>query len=215
MKRSENGGGDCGFRIIAGAEPGSAKTLRQIEAATDHLARLQEILLEMLCDKAAPAFRPGPQPSPEMPAASLSRPALDQLARDLGEPPLRDHPDLPRRGLQIVGGWDLPAGPARPATPPLRSRIDQHLRLCLDATSNRVAVEQRGAMRWQRLGLDARKDGHGGITLDRAALERLAGPLSPGLARFLRAGPAPASVPAPAQTPDHPAAPPPPCREEG
>ena len=53
------------------------------------------------------------------------------------------------------------------------------------------------------------------ITLDRAALERLAGPLSPGLARFLRAGPAPASVPAPAQTPDHPAAPPPPCREEG
>ena len=202
MKRSENGGGDRKLRIIPGTEPGNGETLRQIEAATDHLARLQEILLEMLCDEAAPAFRSGPQLSPQIPAASLSRPALDQLARDLGDPPLRDHPNLPRSGLQIVGARDLPAGPARPATLPLRPRIDQHLRLRLDAASNRVTVEHLSDMRWRRLGLYARKDGHGGITLDGAALERLAGPLSPRLARFLQA--APTRSPAP-----------PPCPEEG
>lgn len=210
MTRSENGRGGPDCRTAPGTEADMAETLRRIETATDHLARLQQILLEMLRDDGASAPAPAPRPpanmaranvaSANIPALHLSRLALDQLACALGDPPLHNRPDLPRRGLQLVSGRDFPAAPA---PLPLSSRIDRHLRLRLGGASNQVAVERLSGMRWQPLDLHGRKDGHGGVTLDLAALERLAGPVSPQLTRFLRPSSSPIVPPAP------------PCIDEG
>ena len=210
MTRSENGRGGPDCRTAPGTEADRNETRRRIETATDHLARLQQILLEMLCDEGAPVpvlaprsaanMAPANMAAANLPAAHLSRLVLDQLACALGDPPLHNRPDLPRRGLQLVGGRDLPA---EPAPLPLSSRIDQHLRLRLGGASNRVAVERLSGMRWQPLDLHGRKDGHGGVTLDLAALERLAGPVSPQLTRFLRPSSSPIVPPAP------------PCIDEG
>lgn len=112
----------------------------------------------------------------------------------LAIPPLHNRPDPPRRGLQLVGGRDLRAAPS---ALPLPSRIDRHLRLRLGGAANRVAVERLSGMRWQPLDLYGRRNGHGGVTLDLAALERLAGPVSPPLARVFRPGAAPVGPPAP------------------
>lgn len=183
MTRSDNGSDDREPLT----EPGDAldrdAARHRIEAATCHLARLQEILLEMLGSDGAAAT--APPPGPAIPAARLSRPALDLLAHSLGDPPLRNRPGLRRRGLQLVASRDRPAGPD---TPPLqlRLRIDRNLRLCLDGASNQVAIEHLAGMYWRELELCGQKDGHGGVTLNPAALERIAGPLSPRLTRLLQ-----------------------------
>lgn len=124
MTRSENGRGGPKPLTEPGIEPGSQsgiqsgpdEGLRRIEAATDHLGRLQQILLEML--RSDGTLGPVPQLTPDMPAAQLSRPALDRLARNLGDPPLRNGADQPRRGLRLVGGHDVQAAPDHPDTPP-------------------------------------------------------------------------------------------------
>lgn len=194
MTRSQNGRGDPTPLTAPGTRPGSDQSRHRIEAATDHLGRLQQILLEMLCNDSPAA--PAPPTSLNPPVACLSRAVLDQLARSLGDPPLRNRPGLPQRGLRLVAGRDMPAGSG---AAPLRLRIDRHLRLCLDGTSDQVAIEYLDGMRWRRLELCGQKDRHGGITLAPAALERLAGPLSPWLTRLLQ--------PVPNAASDHPAAP--------
>lgn len=217
MTRSENGRGDptplTAPRKTPGTrsgtepdtEPDRDQTQRRIAAATDDLARLQQILLEILCNDRPAA--PLPPRSLNLPVATLSRTVLDQLAHAMGDPPLRNRPDLPQRGLRLVAGRDMPAGSGSGSgTPPLRLRIDRHLRLCLDGASNQVAVERLTGMRWQGLELCGQKDGHGGVTLALAALERLAGPLSPWLTRLLQ--PMPDAIPDPDPRL-------PPCPEEG
>lgn len=109
----------------------------------------------------------------------LSRQVLDRLARNLNEPPLRDQPQIQRRGLRLAGRDAAAAGP-------LYLRIDRHLRLCFDGNSNTVGIERRVGADWQRIALDAVKDGMGGVDLDLNELERQAGPLSPALWRILR-----------------------------
>ncbi len=209
MTRSENGRGDPPPLTALGEKPDRDQTLRRIEAATDHLGRLQQIMLEMLRSDspAAPAPAPAPPISPNLPlnlpVMSLSRQMLDQLALALGDPPLRDRAGLPQRGLRLVAGRDMPAG-SGPA--PLWLRIDRHLRLRLDPASNQVAIERLVGMHWQPLPLCGHKDGQGGITLAPAALIGLAGPLSPWLARLLQPGPAPDATPSATL---------PPCPEEG
>lgn len=116
MTRSENGRGDPPPLTALGEKPDRDQTLRRIEAATDHLGRLQQIMLEMLRSDspAAPAPAPAPPISPNLPlnlpVMSLSRQMLDQLALALGDPPLRDRAGLPQRGLRLVAGRDMPAG---------------------------------------------------------------------------------------------------------
>lgn len=109
----------------------------------------------------------------------LSRQVLDRLARNLDEPPLRDQPQVPRRGLRLTGQDGAVAQP-------LYLRIDRHLRLCFDGNSNIVGIERRVGTDWQRIALSAVKDGMGGVDLDLNELERQAGPLSPALWRILR-----------------------------
>lgn len=108
----------------------------------------------------------------------ISRRMLVELAVGLGETPLHARP-CARRGLHLVGG-------ARRGTPvPLYLRLDRHVRLPLDCGSNSLEIERRLGGRWHRTGLRAIKDGMGGIGIDIAMLERLAGPFSPELRRAL------------------------------
>lgn len=201
MNGSDDSTGELRLRIIADQD--SRAFRRNMRAAMDRLTRLEEIMLEMLCAGAAGAapFRPDaaeshPSERP-VPAGcgtiagrdprhgALSRKMLDDLARHHGQPPLC--------GLWLIeGGAACPAsarGRRQAAPPPLYLRIDRHLRLCLEASANRVGVEHLDGTHWRDLDLAARKDGRGGVALDPAALERRAGPLSPELRRMLRLRP--------------------------
>ncbi|MDF3852691.1 hypothetical protein ACDP63_12860 [Paracoccus sp. P2] len=115
----------------------------------------------------------------------ISRRMLVELAVGLGETPLHAHPSA-KRGLRLVGS----ARKGRPV--PLYLRLDRHLRLPLDCGSNSLEIERRLGGRWHRTGLRAIKDGMGGIQIDIAMLEQLAGPFSPELRRILTLDPRPA-----------------------
>ncbi len=117
----------------------------------------------------------------------ISRRMLDELAIGLGEPPLHARPQADR-GLRLVGGRTR-SGTTTAA--PLYLRLDRHLRLPLDSGSNCLEIERRLGGRWHRTGLRAVKDGMGGIEVDIAELERIAGPFSPELCRALTLDPDP------------------------
>ncbi|MEF9603274.1 hypothetical protein O4J55_13320 [Paracoccus sp. PXZ] len=117
----------------------------------------------------------------------ISRRMLVELAIGLGEIPLHARPRA-NRGLRLVGG--RPRKGSDPAAP-LYLRLDRHLRLPLDCGSNALEIERRLGGRWHRTGLHAIKDGMGGIELDIAMLEHLAGPFSPELRRALTLDPKP------------------------
>lgn len=177
---------DSRQRIVPGADIDAIR--RDMWAAMYRLSQLEDVMLEML--RANPSAAAGAETGTEtaavsllpaadhpdrhtgkMPGASLSRQVLDDLAHQQGQPPVR--------GLRLIGD-----GVPRQSAP-IYLRIDRHLRLRLDAASDRVAVEHLLGTRWHRLGVTALKDGTGGVALDAAALLRLAGPLSPELHRAL------------------------------
>lgn len=115
-------------------------------------------------------------------AFHLSRQALDQLARSMNEPPLRDRP------VPILRALHPKTDRAETDDPPLVLQIDHHLRLRLDSHANTVRVERKIGTRWHCTDVHAVKDGAGGIQIDPHALERLAGPLSSELWQILRPG---------------------------
>ncbi|QRZ13145.1 hypothetical protein JWJ88_00335 [Paracoccus methylovorus] len=128
-----------------------------------------------------PAGETAAHPSPQPTLGYISRRRLLELAVGLGEAPLHTQPQF-NRGLRLVG--DLASGSAQPPAP-IYVHLDQHLRLPLDNSSNSLEIQRRLGGNWHPTGLRAIKDGMGGIEVDIARLERLAGPLSSELRRAL------------------------------
>jgi hypothetical protein len=202
MTSSDDSKGDPRLRVVSGAD--SSLSGQNIRAAMGRLLRLEDILIEMLRGmgrNTPPLLALGedwsesaPSSSPPRPGQTihLSRQILDELARIQGEAPLRDQPDISRRGLRMVGGRDMRADSVTPATQPpalvLHLRIGPDLRLCLAGNLYRVGIEQQIGASWRRLDLVARKDGAGGVMLDLVALEREAGRTLPELRRCLQMG---------------------------
>lgn len=175
------------FRRIRGDRDGLDEVRAAMADAIARLDRLKDIMQEMI-GGLEPEDKPAPRPDADrtritMPRPPLRghipRPKLDELALCLGETPLHARAN---RGLRL-------AGASRQETAGLFLRLDRHLRLPLDSGSNSLEIEQRLDGRWHRTGLRAVKDGWGGLEVDIARLERLAGPLSAELRQALQPHP--------------------------
>ncbi|WP_411711960.1 GNAT family N-acetyltransferase [Paracoccus denitrificans] len=112
----------------------------------------------------------------------ISRRMLDELAAVLGK--AHAHPRAGRELRPVDGARKDTAAPSY-------LHLDRHLRLPLDSGSNYLEIERWQDGCWHRTGLRAVKDRMGGIKVDIARLERLAGPFSPELRRILAPDPRP------------------------